>query len=59
MNTYLLVFQMCSTSGSLILLLSPWASRKSKKYLMAGGVLRLGVPQIVLNRFSTNECTAT
>ena len=56
---YLLVFQMCSTSGSVIFMFSAWASRKSKKYLTACGALQFGIPQIDLNRFSTYECTAT
>lgn len=56
---YLLVFQMWTTSGSVIFLLSAWASRKSKKYLMATGALLLGKLQMLLKRFSTTEWMAT
>lgn len=56
---YLLVFHMWTTSGSVILLLSAWASRKSKKYLMATGALLLGRLQILRKRFSTTEWIAT
>lgn len=56
---YLLVFQMCNTSGSLTFMLSACVSKKSKKYLTATGTLQCVVPQMDLNRFSTNECTAT
>lgn len=55
----LLVFQMCSTSGSVILITSACLSRKSKKYLMACGTLVYGLPHTDRKRFSTNECTAT
>lgn len=58
-HLYLLVFQMCSTSGSVIFRLSACVSRKSKKYLTAGGALEFVSPQMDLNRFSTYECTAT
>lgn len=56
---YLLVFQIWTTSGSVIFLLSAWASRKSKKYLMATGALLLGKLQMLLKSFSTTEWIAT
>lgn len=40
-------------------MLSACASKKSKKYLTARGTLQCVAPQMDLNRFSTNECTAT
>lgn len=56
---YLLVFHMWTTSGSVIFLLSAWASKKSKKYLMATGALLLGKLQMLLKSFSTTEWIAT
>lgn len=56
---YLLVFHMWTTSGSVIFLLSAWASKKSKKYLIATGALLLGKLQMLLKSFSTTEWIAT
>lgn len=58
-RAYLLVFHIWTTSGSVIFLLSAWASRKSKKYLMATGALLLGKLQMLLKSFSTTEWIAT
>ena len=54
-TTYLLLFHVCTTSGSVRLWRSAWASRKSKRYLTAGGRL-LFTDRIVPNKSSTNFC---
>ena len=56
-TVYLLVFQVCNTSGSLIPFCAACQSRKSNKYLMAfGNGFPLGTVKTALKRSSTNGC---
>ena len=54
---HLLVFQMCSVSGSEMPLFSACSSRKSKKYLTASGGLSSRMLRMALNRSSRNFCS--
>lgn len=55
-TAYLLVFQMCSVSSSTLLCLSACSSRKSKKYLTAGGTTELE-HKTLRKKSSTNCCS--
>ena len=57
LQLYLLVFQVCSTSGSEIPFCAACQSKKSNKYLIAfGSGFPLGTVNTTLNRSSTKGC---